>query len=322
MSEKYKKQLISIDEKEVLFEKYLPKTSFDRKADISGACIHFYTDCKDWLDQWDINWYFISEEIRSHAKIVAIKGTGKKPTVKYDPISRTLFFFDCNYYGWIKSAALALIGDVLEDNHSIFSIHGALLDVNGKGISIIGPSGTGKTTLSYGLLKYKETKLVSDDWYFFHFENSDAVAYASEKNTYIRADVAKVWPEFKSLLKDVKLDNKGRAVVDVSRAIGKGKTLKTTDIATIILLQRQKGQPEMKKLKPEEALKYMEKNVYCNPHILQTNAWKKKVRKKSFLKLFQHCNVYLLNTIETPSQSLERILEVLGTDVVGIDWSY
>jgi hypothetical protein len=318
----YKKQIISIHEKEELFEKLLSKTNFERKADISGSCIHFYTNYKDWLDQWDINWYFISEEIRSHGKIVALKGTGKKPVVKYDPISRTVFFFDCDYYGWIKSSALALTGDVLEDNHSIFSVHGALLDINGKGISIIGPTGTGKTTLSYGLLRHKEAKLVSDDWYFFHFENSDAVAYASEKNTYIRADVAKVWPEFKNMLKGVTLDNKGRAVVDVGRIIGKGKTLKTTDINTIILLQRQKGKEVMKKLKPEEAMKYMEKNNYCNPHILQTNKWKKKVRKKSFLKLFQHCNVYLLNTIETPGQSLERILDVLGADAIGIDWAY
>jgi len=311
MSEKYKKQLISIDEKEKLFDKYLKLATFERKADISGACLHFYTDCKEWMDQWDVNWYFISEDIRSHAKIVALKGTGKKPLVKYDPISRTLFFFDCDYYGWIKSAALALIGDVLEDNHSIYSIHGALLDVKGKGIAIIGPSGTGKTTLGYGLLRYKETKLVADDWHFYHFVNSDAIAYGSEKNTYIRADIAKAWPEFKNIMKGVKLDNRGRAVVSIGKLIGERKTLKTTDIATIILLQRQKGKEVLKKLKPEEALQYMEKNDYCNPHILQTNAWKKKVRRKSFLQLFKHCDVWLLNTIETPSKSLERIYEIV-----------
>jgi hypothetical protein len=311
MSEKYKKTIISIDEKERLFEKLLAKASFDRKADISGACLHFYTDCKEWMDQWDVNWYFISEDIRSHTKLVAMKGTGKKPEIKYDPISRTLFFFDCDYYGWIKSAALALVGDVLEDNHSIFSVHGALLDVNGKGVSIIGPSGTGKTTLSYGLLRAKEAKLVSDDWHFFQFVNSDATAYGSEKNTYIRADVAKSWPEFKNLLKGVALDNRGRAVVDVGRAIGKGKTMRTTDISTIILLQRKKGEHVIEKLKPEEALRYMESNGYCNPHILQTNAWKKKVRRKAFLKLFQHCNVWLLNTIESPKESVERIMDVV-----------
>ena len=310
----YAKRTIGIGEKESLYHRWIDRVVFDRKANVSGACLHFYSNTERWTREWDSNWFFMDESIRSHGKLFAID-TGRKnakPTELYDPVSRTLIFMDAGYYGWLKSAALALVGDVLEDNHRIFSIHGALLSVNGKGVSLIGPSGTGKTTLSYGLLLNPCVKLVADDWHFFKFVNNEATGYASEKNTYIRADVASVWKEYKHLLKGAKLDNRGRAVVDVGRAIGKNKLEMTADMRYIILLQRDKTQPKIRELNAEEALRYLIKNDYCNPHTLQSNAWKQKVRKEAFLQLFKRCRVLLLNTIETPEQSLQRIKDFVG----------
>jgi len=322
----YAKRVISIEEKERLYRRWIDQAVFDRKANVSGACLHFYSNTERWTGEWDSNWFFMDESIRSHGKLFAIdtvahetggkgkrhKTANKKPTELYDPISRTLFFMDAGYYGWLKSAALALVGDVLEDNHRIFSIHGALLSVDGKGVSLIGPSGTGKTTLSYGLLLDPCVKLVADDWHFFKFVNSEATGYASEKNTYIRADVASVWKEYKQLLEGAKLDNRGRAVVDVGRAIGKNKLEMTADMRYVVLLQRDKTKPIIRELSAKEAVDYLVKNDYCNPHTLQKNAWKQKVRKEAFLQLFKSCRVLLLNTIETPEQSLQRIKDFIG----------
>ena len=53
--------------------------------------------------------------------------------VKYDPLTRTAFLFNIDYYGWVKSIALALAGDILEDQHHIHSVHGAALDIGGQG---------------------------------------------------------------------------------------------------------------------------------------------------------------------------------------------
>ena len=81
----------------------------------------------------------------------------KKPDiqqpVKYDPYTKTAFLTNVDYYGWIKSIALAVAGDILEDEHRIYSVHGAAIDVDCRGVSIIAPSGTGKTTHSWGLLR-------------------------------------------------------------------------------------------------------------------------------------------------------------------------
>lgn len=312
-AEKYRKQLISIDEKDRLMQRYADRLLFERKVDINGCCIRLWTDSEQLKHAWGENWYFMSESVKSHGRIIAISpGRGREPLLQFDPLSKTVFFFDCDYYGWIKSAALALAGDILEDNHDYHSIHGALIDCDGKGVSIIGPAGTGKTTLSYGLLRYKGTRLVSDDWHFFKLMGGCAEAYASEKNSYIRADLAVAWPEYKTLYGIAQFDRKGRAVIDVRRVLGRGNIKRVTEIRHVFLLRREKGKEVLKRLKPEEAVAYMEKTGYCNPHLLQNNAWKRKIRRRALLEMFKNADVYLLNTIETPEQTLGRICDLIG----------
>ncbi|MCX8202409.1 MAG: aldolase [Candidatus Micrarchaeota archaeon] len=309
---KYKKKLISIVEKERIYQKYLQSIIFERKANISGGCLHLYSDSEEWEDQWDENWFFIDENIRSHAKLFSIEsGSDAKgdPTVLYDPQSRTAFFKNNNYYGWLKSVALALMGDVLEDNHNIFSAHAALLNVNGNGTCIIGPSGAGKTTLSYGLLTKSNTKIVADDWFYFKFINSTVTGYRSEKNTYIRTDLSQSWKEYKDVMKYAKVDNKGRAIINLAKAVGKEKITDAADIAKFVILRREKGKEITQKVGPEEALKHLLRNDFFNPHWLQNNDWKMRVRREAYMRLLKKCDVLFLNTIEAPEESLNKILE-------------
>ncbi|MEM4133922.1 MAG: aldolase [Candidatus Micrarchaeia archaeon] len=309
---KYVKKIISIDEKERIYKKYIPSIIFERKANISGACLHFYSDSEEWEDQWDENWFFIDEGIRSHAKLLSIEsGSAAKgiPTVQYDPKSRTAFFKNNDYYGWLKSVALALIGDVLEDNHNIFSAHAALLNVNGNGTCILGPSGTGKTTLSYGLLTKQNTKIVADDWFYFKFINGTAMGYRSEKNTYIRADLSKSWKEYKDIMRFAKIDNKERAILNLSKVVGKEKIADSVDINKFIILRREMNKPVVTRLTVKEALKHLVNNDFFNPHWLQKNSWKTEVRKSAYERLLQKCDIIFLNTIETPQESLERIID-------------
>ncbi|MEM2175525.1 MAG: hypothetical protein QXI58_07915, partial [Candidatus Micrarchaeia archaeon] len=60
-----------------------------------------------------------------------------------------------------------------------------------------------------------------------------------------------------------------------------------------------------------EAISYLKKNEYCNPHLLVKDKIKERIRYESFLKLLENSNVYFLNTIETPEESLKRIIKLL-----------
>jgi hypothetical protein len=51
----------------------------------------------------------------------------------------------------------------------------------------------------------------------------------------------------------------------------------------------------------------MVKNDFCNPHQLLRTKAKLAKRKAFFLQFFSGSPVYLLNTIEKPGQSLQRL---------------
>ncbi|MEM0313448.1 MAG: hypothetical protein QXQ41_02735 [Candidatus Bathyarchaeia archaeon] len=96
----------------------------------------------------------MSARVRSHGRLIVTN----EQQVLYDPLSKTAFLINIDYYGWVKSLALS---DILEDNHGINSVHGACVDVDGKGVCLIAPSGTGKTSHTYGLLRIKGVRVVS-----------------------------------------------------------------------------------------------------------------------------------------------------------------
>lgn len=211
MGTSYKVQLINQTMKNELMEKLHDRGLFELKAAIHGTCIKFFTDNKDYKEMWEDNFEPMQDWIRPHGRIFAVSGFGSRDLtshssralvefkVLYEPQSKTVIVYGCEYYGWIKSIALALVADFLEDftsEHRRYSVHGSFIDFGGHGLAIIGPSGSGKTTLTYGLLRGKRANFLTDDWFFVRFGNDDVLVYSSEKNSYIRADLAKTWPEY------------------------------------------------------------------------------------------------------------------------------
>jgi hypothetical protein len=115
----YKVELVDVAEKDSLYQKNEEKYLFTRKASIYGCCIKLLTNIEYVKDRWEDNFYSMSEDIRSHGRIIVLKEPKKKMSVQYDPYTKTAFLTNVDYYGWIKSLALAVAGDVLEDEHKI-----------------------------------------------------------------------------------------------------------------------------------------------------------------------------------------------------------
>jgi len=97
---------------------------------------------------------------------------------------------------------------------------------------------------TYGLLRQPQMRVVSDDWFFARIFGDDILAYGSEKNFYIRADLADIWKEFSGRADKAVFDEKGRAVVDLRWVIGKGRILPLTTMENVILLTRDPDQEE------------------------------------------------------------------------------
>ncbi len=233
----YQVQLITPDEKDRLFQEYQDRFLYSSKADVYGCCVKLLTDTERVKNLWEDNFFSMNENTRSHGRLVVLEQEGEPLTVKYEAYTKTAFLVNVDYYGWIKSIALAVAGDVLEDEHGIYSVHGAALDVGCLGVSIIAPSGTGKTTHSWGLLRLPTARLVSDDWYFVRLSSREPLAFGSEKNCYIEADIGKIWNEYERLVDKARFDQKGRAVVNVRWIVGSGGVIPLVTMKKIILLK-------------------------------------------------------------------------------------
>jgi hypothetical protein len=316
---RYSVRLISIEEKATLAERYAQKVRYEVKSEIYGCCIKLLTESKEVRDRWEESFYFISQNIRSHARLYVVSDPDfGDDQVLYDPLSKTAFLLNVGYYGWIKSLALSAAGDVLEDEHGIYSVHGACLDLTGRGLCILGGSGAGKTTHTYGLLRRPESRVVSDDWFFARIYGGDVLAYGSEKNFYIRAELADIWKEFSGLADHALFDDEGRGVVDLRLAIGKGRILPLTTLGMVIILKRDPEDEVLGgRIEPAEALEILEENGYYNPHLLVRSEFKRSLRSGFFSALFSRVPVFMVNTVGTPEESQGTIGELISEGLRG-----
>jgi hypothetical protein len=80
----------------------------------------------------------------------------------------------------------------------------------------------------------------------------------------------------------------------------------------IILLKREPADSNIvTNLSEDEALQYMTKNDFCNPHQLVKDRRKLKLRMEFFRRYFEQTNVYLVNTIASPQETQQKIRETL-----------
>ena len=308
---KYEVELITIERKDELMKRYSREVHYEERADIYGCCIKLLTNLKYVKERWEENFYPMSAQVRSHGRLVVVEEKDKPLTVLYDPLSKTAFLINVDYYGWVKSLALATAGDILEDEHSINSVHGACMDLDGRGICLIAPPGTGKTTHTYGLLRIPDVRILSDDWFFVRFSDGAALAYGSEKNFYTPADVAQTWGEYKQIVENADFDPQGRAILDVRWIIGKGRVVPFATVRKVILLKRDpQDERQTRVIDADEALRYLEEQNFCNPHLLVKSPRKMDIRKRFFRELLGRVEINMVNTT-TPPRETNVLIEQL-----------
>jgi hypothetical protein len=260
--------------------------------------------------------------------------------------------FNTEYYGQVKSWALGVACDIAEDQHDIHSIHGSCVEVNGKGIILIAPTGTGKSTHSYALLNMEGARLHSDDWVYVRFiggEKGRASADISERKFYIRTNITRVFPEVRPLLDRCKLENViplspeeaeklrsqemsedeirvlasdsyiaheySRAMLDPLWIAGPEKFVDTTRAMKVILLKREKNDAEIaRRLEIEEAVQYLvvQPEQFLNPYLIVKTDEKVEVRKRFFRRLFKLAPCYLVNTAFDVKTVQQKIRDIIS----------
>ncbi len=309
-------------------------------ANINGIVIQLQTNSFHLYDFWVENWYSAprSHTVLPHGYIYAVTGIeGYKPSAYYNPDTKTAIFINTEYYGQCKSWALGIAADILEVQHNIHSIHGSCAVVKGKGVVIIAPTGTGKSTHIWGLLKLSTGKILADDWIFLQYKKGLAMADVSEKKFYLRTDMIKSFPDLRPLFERCKCENvvdndfaafaNSRAILNPEWIAGPDKFVDRAVIKASILLRRDASSPPEQKLSSHEAIDILEKgrsqilsgeegekgifkNIpYYNPHLMVKRT---EIQQRFFEQLFDAAPCYIVNTgVETVEKTQDRIRKML-----------
>jgi hypothetical protein len=145
---------------------------------IHGVRVRAFTNMPHLYDFWTQNWFAVDEWRQVTGKsapqepAVTVYALGHVPediAAYYSREKSTIVFFNTSYYGQLKSWVLGAVGRVLADELGIHSIHGAAVDAGDKGILFIAPTGTGKSTASYGLMRLPGSAFHSDDWVYLRY---------------------------------------------------------------------------------------------------------------------------------------------------------
>lgn len=146
---------------------------------IHGIRVRAHTNSRHLAEFWKENWYGVDEwkKMTGHEApskpqvwVYALGGVQNQPEAAYYSRSgNAVIFFNTSYYGQLKSWVLGAVGRVLADDYGIHSIHGACVEKDKKGVLYIAPTGTGKSTSSYGLMGYPSTRFHSDDWVYIRY---------------------------------------------------------------------------------------------------------------------------------------------------------
>jgi hypothetical protein len=169
------------------------------KADLNGVVVELNTNSAHQAEFWSHNWWKAKDSPAPDARIYSANGVeATDPSAYYCPELKTALFVNTEYYGQCKSWALGIAAAVLEKERNTLSIHGATALYKGKGVVIIAPTGTGKTTQSFQIFMNDAGKICGDDWAYVPFPDPaperpgpPLIARQPERALYMRSESQK-----------------------------------------------------------------------------------------------------------------------------------
>ncbi|PYM63113.1 MAG: hypothetical protein DMD79_09370 [Candidatus Rokuibacteriota bacterium] len=184
-------------------ERVLGSRRYSVPAVIGGMPVVLQTNSIHAKNFWSRNWFLtdgaaVEDAVRNHGVpvvrmwcAIAERDPGSAGAY-YCGETNECVFWNTDYYGQMKSWALGAAGVELA-RHDIHSIHGAVVDVGGRGVLIVAPTGTGKSTYTQFLSHVEDLEptirgqINSDDWVYV----KDGVATPSERHIYVRTNAVR-----------------------------------------------------------------------------------------------------------------------------------
>mgnify|MGYP001103434099 FL=1 len=157
---------------------------------IGGAVVQLRTNVPHLYDFWVENFPPAAGEIdvKPHGHIYAVDGiAGREPRGYYHEATGTGALVNTDHYGSLRGLALGLAMDVAarSGGSGAGAVRGMSVDLDGDGLVLVGPPGTNKTELLFGLLADPRFKLHSNDIAFVDLAGGRVTADRVERKLYL-----------------------------------------------------------------------------------------------------------------------------------------
>jgi aspartate/methionine/tyrosine aminotransferase len=337
---------------------------FEWNANIAGIVVQLRTNVRHLHEFWIENWYptELESDLEPHAIIYAVDGiAGREPRAFYNPESRTGIIINCDCYDQVRKWALGAVTEIVERLSETHTVHGACIDVGGKALAIIAPPGVGRGSICYNLVQNENARIHSNDFFLVRYTPAEAIADISERKFYARTRVARTFTYLSPLFDHSKLENVvtrkedclnmecenldkcdldrgethcywaskySRAMLDPYWIGGVAKYTKRTALGWLVILRKDNISPAIEKMKPDDALKYLEDGRYTtsggvlesvksepfyNPYLLVQSKERLDLHRRYFEHLLKLVPCYIINTgAEKRSKIIGRLIELTG----------
>lgn len=183
---------------------------YEWNANIGGIVVQLRTNSPHLHEFWIENWYpaQLETDLEPHGIIYGIKGlAGRQAGAIYHPDSHTGFAINTSYYGQVRNLALSLVTDIGERMSGVHVVKAAALDINGRGLLLMGAPGSGVSAQIWRLLRQEGVRLVSTDTVFMRYNGREALADLVERKLYLKTKAVKHETKLASLFDRSRLEN-------------------------------------------------------------------------------------------------------------------
>ena len=150
ISQEMRNALVAEAEAHLHFHNY-----YEWNANISGVVVQLRTNIAHLYNFWQENWYpaQLETDLEPHAIVYAVGSvTGRQGHAFYNSDTKTAVLFNQDFYQQLRSIALGVVADVVEQLFGVHLVRGMGLEINGRGVLLLAPGGTGKFRLLFDLL--------------------------------------------------------------------------------------------------------------------------------------------------------------------------
>ncbi len=299
---------ITLEERNELIEiseRYLSYDSlFTWNANINGFIIQLRTNNAHLDDFWRENWFPAPNDpnTRPHGVIYAVSNVyDTEPSINYHSDSKICVIINIESYKIIRSIALGMVLDDAEQKEQLQFIRGALIDLDGVGIVIMGLSDYDIATHTFLLLEMNRARIHSNDWIYVEQlggEKGRISTLISERKFLIHKNISQISQRLRLLYEKCKKVN-DYFILDPLWIEGKEKYINTTRIRVIFILESNPNDEEVvRRLTKKEFINSLTnaKEPFLNPHILVNSANRTDLEFEFYKNIYQYSAVYWINT--------------------------